>query len=554
MLDTKTSLKHPSGNQCLIVTVLFACFFCLTGCYENSDGTTTDTTETEFPKVTNDGFLIGTVVENGEIISDYTLELNDQDYGVEKQFYLELERANKLFQPISVYKGGELIAFAVTPILYNEVNLVEVEVFSRSESHQITQSLLSVELSQRLSLTIDGSDMANENVDQINIHLLDNSIGYSGNENNVKRFAINHLDAFILDAGDQSLNSILTYTGYELTAHLGLFRFDRITSDWSLVREIDASQGTLPLETDGIYSIAEYIPAVIIAGELTHEGQQLGFAKIEIANGSLTSPYKHYSTGTGKYLAFVEQDADVEIAIQECDAQSIEQVTTMKEDRENVTIDFQDYEGSVYKVAAKVINCGTSQTSTTSASLINQDGESLIIPSNHEVTLAACSDHDYNLAVDLVDESQFSLPWSEDIDDPYIFLPNCAGVTDGYGYLMINGESKYYETFARDNTIADQIVLTSSGGEFQIRLRNNVIGHYETNEVNLVVNDVGFGQLGYAVDCGTSQLGCGLDYCQVTHLDSEWLRVSFAGEVWMQTLQALNAGNYEVEGNILIKL
>jgi len=549
------SLKHPSGNQCLLFLMLFACFFLLPGCYENSDDTTTDTTEVEFPKVTNDGFLIGNVVENGELVGDYTLEINNEEFQVLSQFYLDLKRVNKLFQPISVFKSGELIGFAVTPILQDEVNLIEIETFTRSETHPINQSEFSFEISPQLTLTIDGSEPENEGLTSIDFHLLQDNIGCSGTQENVLRFALNHLDAFILDSDENTLHGELSYAGYSLSENLGLFRLDDETSDWLLIKTIDQTQGSLTIETDGIYSIAEYVSGVIVEGEVTHDGQPLGFLEFNVFNFGDNPSCTHQTTGSGKYLSFVKQDATVNIGLNTCDNYSDESLTTMESDRANVNIEYQNFDGSsIFTLNPQLVDCSTSQINTASVQLISQDQTSLPLPSNTEVAVVGCEAREYNIAVDLEDGTQFTLPWNAEIDDPYLFLPNCPGAIDGYGYIKINGETKYYETFVRDNSISEEIQLSSVDGEFQILLKDNQIGNYETNQVGLIIEDSGFGSAGYAVDCGLSQQGCGLDYCQVTHLDSEWLRVSFSGTVWMQTLQTLNAGNYPVEGNIVIKL
>jgi len=76
------------------------------------------------------------------------------------------------------------------------------------------------------------------------------------------------------------------------------------------------------------------------------------------------------------------------------------------------------------------------------------------------------------------------------------------------------------------------------------------------NQVNVFLEDDSFGTNGYRIACENTTNGCGFTTWNVTHYEAgseKWVRVSFEGEVWMQTINPPQAGYFPVEGVILTK-
>jgi len=115
---------------------------------------------------------------------------------------------------------------------------------------------------------------------------------------------------------------------------------------------------------------------------------------------------------------------------------------------------------------------------------------------------------------------------------------------------------KIYSAIRTEN-LGDKTILESQNGEIKFLIDGNTPGVYTEDQLNIKINDNGFGDHGYAVSCENSTQGCGITNIYVSHYEEMpggWIRITFSGEVWMQTITPAAAGNFPIGGTILSKV
>ncbi len=526
-----------------------------TGCYENIDNTEEGEIEVELPQIVTDANLSGRLeAPDGTLLDvEFTLEIGADTYtGAHGEFYVTLEKVNKINQLITLHTSEGLVSLANIPLIPNELHTLT---FNPLES---VASLTTGSSSQTLSheqvrLTFDGSKALDEEINTVTLYRLTDHLGYSGVVNNANRVVLNHLSTYLVEGDNMQgqVSAQLEISDIATGRNIGLFRLDEAIGNWTFVTDLETANTSLDIPLLGLFSIAEYAPCVIFEGDILSNDLSLVYQKIEIANPSFATSYTHYTTYGGKYLAFLEQGGQSEMILNGCESVSTETLSIMAEDAKDRTITFEDDSYKSTLVKPLVFDCAGNLDSQQYATLCK--GDSKVAMQNEEKnTITICPGDQLSIETLLDDGKVFSLPWDASIQDSIIYMPTCNGFDDGYAYLNIKGEYEVYPAFSLEQ-IDGNTVLTADDGSLQLILRDQGKKIYDVEEVGIILEDHNFGAAGFAVDCGTSPLGCGIDYCQVTHAGEGWFRVSFGGRVWMQTLSTSVAGNYPISGNIVIK-
>jgi len=136
------------------------------------------------------------------------------------------------------------------------------------------------------------------------------------------------------------------------------------------------------------------------------------------------------------------------------------------------------------------------------------------------------------------------------------FLSNCQEYKEGYAYFKIEDETEVYQAFSYEyDSTTETTTLISEEGNIRMKFSGDMERSYNTEEVNVFIDDENFGKDGYFIKCENAAIGCGFTMFNVTHFEDNegLLRVSFEGKLWMQTIQNPTAGNYMIEGVIVIK-
>ena len=155
----------------------------------------------------------------------------------------------------------------------------------------------------------------------------------------------------------------------------------------------------------------------------------------------------------------------------------------------------------------------------------------------------------------LVGETGPELDW----DVNSVFSPNilskCMSQEEGYAFVEVGDSEK----------ILDQLEVSIEQGRttfstpdesFIFSVKGTEVQAYQESEVNILINDPSFGPDGYYISCQASDLGCGINRCEMTHFannEGDWFRVQFEGEIWVRTINPAVASYKPVRGVILTK-
>lgn len=532
--------------------------FQLIGCYENVDNTEQTEVLIELPQIITDAELSGRFEEVGGLLidSDFELVIGDNVFSKSNgEFYVSLEKVNKINQLIKINIDNEIVSLANIPLIANELHTITLNPLEKVASLTVSEGNLSIG-SERMLFSFSGDDALAQGNSEVIINNLTDHLGYSGVIDNTTRVVLSHIQTVLVQSDNPTSSSPVTatvdVTNLPTTGNVGIFKFDEVIGNWKLVKAVETSMETIELPLFGMLSIAEYVPCVVYEGDVKGNDLSLVYQKIEVNNPSLTNGYAHYSTYGGKYLAFFEKEVESEITSLGCQSQSTTLLSIDSQDAKGQTMYFEDGDYGGMLVKPLVFDCNGDVGPSQYATLCK--GENKVALQNETAQIVTtCENVDLSLQTLLDDGTRFSLPWDASIQDSIIYLPTCAGYDQGYTYMSIRGEDRVYPVFTIDK-IDGNTILRSSDDNIQLILRGQEMRTYSEEEVGIIVNNQVFGDSEFYANCGTSTLGCGLDYCQVTHADEGWFRVSFGGRVWMQTVApSAVAGNFYVSGNILIK-
>jgi hypothetical protein len=155
--------------------------------------------------------------------------------------------------------------------------------------------------------------------------------------------------------------------------------------------------------------------------------------------------------------------------------------------------------------------------------------------------------------VDKIDGPQIA--WGIDIPDAISYLSSCDQSEDGFSLLRVREDLRMYNSA---NFEVEGLRTKISGNDDRLRINFDGfgIGTYDGTQVRMFLEDFDFGPFGYRVTCENAINGCGFAEFNVTHFDiqeGEWTRVSFSGNLWMQTINPPQAGFFDVEGVLMHK-
>lgn len=148
-----------------------------------------------------------------------------------------------------------------------------------------------------------------------------------------------------------------------------------------------------------------------------------------------------------------------------------------------------------------------------------------------------------------------SFSWTTEIAAELSYLSNCQEHEDGYSFIKIRNDKKLYKAFSFDKEDG-KTFLTAQDDALKLIVKGTDIGPYNVEELNIKIDDLNFGANGYAINCENSTQGCGIEEAFVSHYEETndgWIRITFSGEAWMQTITPAAAGNFPIEGIILCK-
>jgi len=507
----------------------------MTGCYQDVDNTTSETEVDPVPTLVNTKLSGSVTGQSGELLDDYELSWYNGRYTGESGYFItDLLLADKAGHTVFVLRDGRAQGLYQLPVFENDINSLVLQV---SDPQLVTlASGESAEIASTVSATAAGGAVINTLA--LGSDVLTTAYDSDGRMLQVENATVWHVE--LSAAAELNISE----------SSQALLRYDDEDGSW---RTIGAE--TAPAITNtGFYAIANLQEGVLVQGRVLRDADPVAYQWYQ------SDSRDGRSTARGNWVQVLPARAGVDIMLVDPCQKELSSVEIITMDEPSV-VDIVVGPQAVYQpIEATIIDCAGEPATDAIVQITESDGtEVLYFYSDPDVSSSVllCSD-EFDIAAYDIESQQagLSIPWLVDIDDDITYLSTCPDYADGYAYLSIDGNVKVYPSFDIQRTGTD-ILLTDADDRVKLLLRGDTKGAYNVNEVNVSIQDPEYaGGLGYAVSCENSPLGCGISDLYVSHLEESdgWVRVTFAGDVWMQTLNPLSAGTYRVEGIILTKL
>ena len=551
----------------LFISALLLLF---SSCYKDVDNTALIEVITEQPRIDMETGLTGHVDEGTELpMSDYSLQINDEIYEVpESHFYFHINDLDKEGQLVEVIKDGEIVSVAYSYLVENDINRLELESFPDAVE-ATADGVIAIKdgISMNVSLTdlVDGSGIeVSEAVSSRLVVLEDkellNQFGSSAYTKEGALLSINPKLGFTvgfhsasgtlsLSAGSKITFNISTFQGQQLYA------FHREFGYWLELGTIGLSEIT----TDqlGYYLIGDSNPGIYSEGTIKNDDKVVSFI-----NGSHTlgdQSFSFLSTENGRWAHVLPEARALETNLYDPCKNLLASNELLVSETSQVNHESNLPDKQLFNISAEIIDCNGNNFENPSISINSHESSEEVYVfsgSSTERKIAICNPEFKIAGYDLANSDKGpQIPWALDKDDQLKYLSNCKSQEDGYTYVKINEEVHVYPHF-NYVTIEDETRFFTSNSTFEIRIKGDAKDFYSDDEVNIAINDPSIGDDGYFISCLNSENGCGIDDLRITHINESgegWIRASFRGTLWMRTIQNPTAGNYSIEGVILIK-
>lgn len=558
------------------------CVVCLTSCYKDSEIVINETVSEEQPNIIINTAIVGKVISDDQTATfpdNTSLVINDENFDVNPEYFsVKLNQVEKTGQSIFVYQDEELVAFAHTMLLENDYNYLDIKNFPKWNSidYKSDQNVYSIDNIGSLDLTYSlPSDPDGLDVDSykflsgyMNDDELVKQLGYHAfNENNIL-LTMEGREAFYFSIQDEAKKELdISNSDAELTLeksysnNTALFYFDMDKDQW--IKQVDVEGvSKISIEQNGFYMIAKYDIGTIVEGSFIYEASPVAYQEYQIIN----SEYKisGISTAKGRWISVTPSLMEFDLnLISPCDEilfttdLGVQEVYDIKEiTMEETSVDFY-----FYNLETTILDCNGMPSEDGAVVISDEDDEGRVLVFEDgaiDAFVSMCSDQfdvsTYNLETNIESES---ISWDLEYDQGLDYLLEC-GSDEGYSYIQLTRdgkeESKVYESFVM-TTNGDQTILSSPNGEFKFLFKGLQEGVYPEDQINIVIDDPSFGEFGYEMSCENSTQGCGIKECFVSHYDIDnegIIRLTFSGTLWMSTIEPRLAGEFPVEGIIIV--
>lgn len=540
------------------------------GCYKDADNTPPTQIIIETSEVFVNTSISGSVLDiNGTVLKDYALRVNGEINSIPSDYFLlELEDLKKKGQTIHVFKDDAQIGIRTQLLVENDINHMEILQHDPYLQKTISESDTKIEFTKSLSAELsntrwEGGYTGQVTVDYIHIDASNGMtpVGYTSLSDLA---AVDSKGGFYLsvktDTEDaiiaQSDNPIVLKTSSLDESVNSLFVFDRENEIWVLVKEI-TSGDEVEILGEGYYTFANYTPGVFVEGKVLKEDKPVAYQPMDWDLTNLSNTF--IATEKGRWIALLPEDESVEVnLLNPCDESlQTETLDIEVEDIQDQNLIIQN-NSNYQSLNVSIVDCNGDEVGSPNLN-VSQNEESVhyVFSSEYQDRwIAVCDEFEIAAINEATGEMGPELSWSTDINGGLDVLTDCDELGEGYSFIKIREDEKVYKAF--DVELEDgRTILKSQNGNVKFIFKGMEKGSYEVDEVNVLINDAEFGEKGYYIKCENSSNGCGINTFNVTHYESNasgMVRVAFSGNMWMQTLSPLVAGNWDVEGVIVIKL
>jgi len=538
----------------------------LSSCYENQLIDEGDVIEADPEIEVEETGVTGRVTtEGGELVSNYTLSINGENYTYDNNvFYQRLNRAKKRGQFIFLYQNNRLAGVSNAYLIENDVNYVDLVAFPEGTELALDKQInihpnFTIETNDELIGNVGGSNMLVNHKSTTNAKIL-NNLGTSAKNSSNELLVIKpqlaiHFDVYVSNVPFMAITKEqgFTFLG-TLEEGQGLFYLDRDKDEWLLKSPTDK---LLP----GFYTIAQYGRGVYVEGDLLKENEPVSFMPYSWAAGLYAHEAK--SSSQGKWGAVTQNESLIQYELQSpcgdlVQSFQLDGTQVLKKDYE---VSITENVDKLLKVDTQVFDCeGNIQNYPAITVQDELNAEGFIYPfqdSEISTWVSVCSQNFELGGYDIyANESGALINWSLDQRDALNYLSDCNDFQKGYSYIKIKDDMRVYEPFEKNIVEGGFTQLLETNGKIQLAFKGIEQGAYGAQEIRISIDDPEFANShGYFVSC--AQSGCGINEFDVTHYETSedgWLRVSFSGEIWMlKTSDQDVAAVFEVEGVLLTK-
>lgn len=544
-----------------------------TSCYDNVDNSVEVETKADTPILITTA-ITGSVVDNDDnSISGYQININELQENIEsKRFLVQLEEVNKNGQAIYIKDSSLISSFIHTPLIENDINLIKLQLFDPMNSSLISSSGLGlINISPSISLQIKADNLIDAlgniptqdvYVDYRDLSTLNtiSQLGISAYNTKAQLRSTRHVGAFQLEfrGENNEIYSLDSSVKVEIDVEntneeVSLFHFDIEEERWEEIGNLVVGKNEISITKSGLYTISEHKAAVYAEGDINKEGTQISYQLLSLEQQKL------YATAEGRWISIIPSNTETSIQTLTPCEDVIANFDIPASDINLSNIDIEINEGKYYRLQTTVYDCNGELEETTGIYLKDESGAGnihLFSDKDLNTWVSVCNNEfdisTYDIDTDLKGPA---IPWSLDIVDDQSFLVSCNDFQDGYSYIKIRNDRRVIAPFTAVKIDAST-TLHSMDNKIRFRFKGQMADTYMEDQVNVYLEDEGFGSNGYLINCDNNDEGCGFTTWNVTHYEAgseKWVRVSFAGEVWMQTIDPPQAGNFAVEGVILTK-
>ncbi|MDF1696769.1 MAG: hypothetical protein P1U56_13090 [Saprospiraceae bacterium] len=549
--------------------ILFFCTLILGSCYKDADNTKPPQIVIETSEVFINTSISGKVLDSaGELVSDYTIMVNNEWNEVNSDgFFLKLNNLKKKGQTFYVFKNDAQIGIKTHLLVENDINHMEIWQHEVLKKEVVNKDNKTVSLNGSLVADFSNTQWDTEYNGNVIARYVDippsislTQVGY----NDVSDvLAIESKGGFYLNLETGEGTSIGVNPEHPIIIQANnleddvnsIFKFDSSEEVWVWV--MDIKEGTdIELLGEGYYTFANYSSGVFVEGIVTKENKPVAYQRIDWDLANLTNTI--CTTEKGKWIGLLPENEDVNLnLINPCE----ETVQTL-----TLGIDLEDVQGenliiedndNYQLLDMTILDCEGNVVTNPILDVSNDSGiDNYFFTSQYaDRWISVCDEFTIAPINESTGEEGTEFDWSTDITGDLGVLTACDEFKDGYSWIKIQGEERFYPAFTI-NQDGERTILEEPDGIVKLYFKGIDEGVYDVDEVNIFINDPNFGDKGYYIKCENSPVGCGIDYFNVTHLDTGengMIRAAFSGDVWMQTLSPQVAGIFKVEGVIVIK-
>jgi len=565
--------KKRRLTMCFKTITIFLLTTILISCHADFEIEPKLTDNTEQPQIIVSTQITGQVADTqGNVQNDYTLDLGTNRIEQNKRYFLErVEAVNKKGQYMEIFQDGEFKGFSHLLLLENDVNILDLHFFPELETIELSNGedfALGSDSRIRIQEVLNSNGEKFSEAIWVSHRNLSESkydfqLGNFGYDKSNKLVSIKAVDRFHIEMKAENgetlkidSNKPAIYNYLVNSNSLGLFRFDQEEYAWVL--EETLIDGRCNLNDAGYYMVAEFEDGVFTEGEVLLDGTTLSYQSYAWKKEATRSV--GYTSLAGKFISVVPASSELEFtALDPCKA-LIERLVynSSSEHEENIVFNLENIAAQFFNLSTRVISCDTTLNQQPAIQLFSDNQSYVYAFRGEEINtwLSACNSTFDVAGYNIADDSAGPiLSWNTTTDASIQYLSDCKYHTEGFSYLEIRQDKKLYPSFDFSR-MGNTTILEAQTDELKFIVHGNQVGSYAVEELNIKINDSNFGNNGYAVNCENSNVGCGIQDAFVSHyedMSNGWIRITFAGEVWMQTLAPAAAGNFPIKGTILCK-